>query len=53
MLTTYVHSQALKLLGLFRFITYIFSCLDGLNVSCTTVIRSELEYASVVWKTLL
>jgi hypothetical protein len=46
----YLHSQALKLLGLIRFITYNFSSLNTLKVLYTsiTLILSKLEYASVV-----
>jgi hypothetical protein len=48
----YLRSQALKLLGLIRFITYTFSSLDSLKVLCTTLIRSKLAYGSVVWNNL-
>jgi hypothetical protein len=47
----YLHFQALKLLGLIRFITYNIFSLDSLKLLYTsiTLIRSELEYAFVVW----
>jgi hypothetical protein len=41
----YLHSRALKLLGLIRFVTYNFSSLDSLKVLYIAVIRSKLEYA--------
>jgi hypothetical protein len=44
----YLHSQALKLLGLIRFITYNFSSLNSVKVSYISLIRSKLEHASVV-----
>jgi hypothetical protein len=45
----YLHSQALRLLGLIRFITCNFSSLVSLKVLYITLIRSKLEYASVIW----
>jgi hypothetical protein len=45
----YLHSQALKLLALIRFITNNFSSLDSLKVLYITLILSKLVYASVVW----
>jgi hypothetical protein len=45
----YLHPQTLKLLKVIRFITYDFSSLYSLKVLCITLIRSKLEYASVVW----
>jgi hypothetical protein len=48
----YVHSQALKLLGLIHFITYNFSFLDSQEVLYITLICSKLEYMSVVWNNL-
>jgi hypothetical protein len=44
----YLHSQALKLLGLIRFNTYV----DSLNVLYITLIRSKPGYASAVWNNL-
>jgi hypothetical protein len=48
----FVHSQALRTLGLIRFITYNFSSLDSLVVLYNALIRSKLEYATVVWNKL-
>jgi hypothetical protein len=48
----YLHSQALQLLRLIRFITYNFSSLYSLKVIYITLIRQKLEYASVVWNIL-
>jgi hypothetical protein len=45
----YLHSQALKLLELIRFIKCNFSSFVSLNILCITLIRSKLEYVSVVW----
>jgi hypothetical protein len=45
----FVYSQALGTLGLIRFITYNFSSLDSLVILYIALIRSKLEYASVVW----
>jgi hypothetical protein len=44
----YLHSQALELLGLSRFIAYNFSSLDSLNVLCylnSSVVWSNFTYA--------
>jgi hypothetical protein len=48
----FVYSQALRTLGLIRFITYSFSSLDSLVVLYIALIRYKLEYASVVWNKL-
>jgi hypothetical protein len=45
----YVFSQCIKLLGLVLTLTFSFSSLDYLYVLYFTSVRSELEYASVVW----
>jgi hypothetical protein len=44
----FVHSQALRTLGLIRYITYNFSSLDFLVILYNSLIRSKLEYASVI-----
>jgi hypothetical protein len=43
----YLHSEALKLLGLTRCIIYHICSLGSLKVLYVTLIRSKLEYASV------
>jgi hypothetical protein len=48
----FVYSQALRILGLVRFITYNFSSLDSLVVLYIALIRSKPEYASIVWNKL-
>jgi hypothetical protein len=48
----FVYSQAVRTLGLNRFITYNFSSLDSLVVLYIALIRLTLEYASVVWNNL-
>jgi hypothetical protein len=44
----YLHSRALKLLGLIYSIIYNFYSLDSLKFIYVTLSRSKLEYASVV-----
>ncbi|PNF32147.1 hypothetical protein B7P43_G02842 [Cryptotermes secundus] len=48
----YIFSQCAKLLGLVRNITYNFSSLDCMFSLYTTLVRSKLEYASVVWNSI-
>jgi hypothetical protein len=48
----FLYSQALRTLGLIRFITYEFSSLDSLVVLFIAVIRSKIDYGSVVWNKL-
>jgi hypothetical protein len=48
----FVYSQALRTLGLIRFVAYNFSSLDSLVVFYIALIRSKLEYATVVWNKL-
>lgn len=50
----YVHSQALRILGLVRYVTYRpnFSSPNSLIVLHNALIMSKLEYASVVWNNL-
>jgi hypothetical protein len=47
----YLHSQALKLLGLIRFITYNFSSLDSLKLvqSLSTRLSSGITFFFLVW----
>jgi hypothetical protein len=48
----FVYSQALRILGCIRFITYDFPSLDSLVVLYNALTRSKLEYASVIWNNL-
>jgi hypothetical protein len=45
----YIFSQRIKLLGLVRNLTLNFSSLEYMLRLCITLIRSKLEYASVLW----
>jgi hypothetical protein len=48
----FVYFQALRALGLIRFIAYNFSSLDSLVDLYIALIRSKLEYACIIWNTL-
>ncbi|PNF30002.1 hypothetical protein B7P43_G06208 [Cryptotermes secundus] len=48
----YIFSECIKLLGLIRSITYRFSSMESLYVLYFTLVRSKLEYASVVWNSI-
>jgi hypothetical protein len=45
----FTFSECMKLLRLIRSITFMFSSLDCLYVLYFTLVRSKLEYTSVVW----
>jgi hypothetical protein len=48
----YIFSQSLKMLGLIRYNTSSFSTLDSLLVLYSILVRSKIEYASVVWNSI-
>jgi hypothetical protein len=48
----YISSQGLKMLGLIRYITSSFSTPHSLSVLYTTLVRPNLEYASVAWNSI-
>jgi hypothetical protein len=45
-------SHTMKLLGLIRTITFPFFTLDSLLMLCVAIVRSNLEFATVVWNSI-
>ncbi|PNF22317.1 hypothetical protein B7P43_G02928 [Cryptotermes secundus] len=49
----YIFSECIKLLGLIHSITYRLSSLESLYVLYFTLVGSKLEYASLVWNSII